>query len=145
MRPKSHYSLLLMGYRCWNLWIEMERLQPPLLPGSGRLLVSRCQLPSETWAAGVQNTEAMAERPWPGHTRLVPLALRILPASATCQSSCQVRETWMRSMYCTVTAKEIPTYTRFIGNVDLLNLRQGGWGRDLNWVYILRTQRLLFL
>lgn len=77
------------------------------------------------------------QKPWqkgpgPGHTWLVPLALRILPAPATCQSSCQVRETWVRGMYCPVTAKEIPTYTRFIGNVDLLNLRQGGWGRDLS-------------
>lgn len=48
-------------------------------------------------------------------------------------------------MYCPVTAKEITTYTRLIGNVDLLNLRQGGWGRDLSCVYLLRTQRLLFL
>ena len=27
-------------------------------------------------------------------------------------------------------AKEIPSYTRFVGNVDLFNLRQDGWGRD---------------
>lgn len=25
-KPTSHYFLLLMGCRCWNLWIEMERL-----------------------------------------------------------------------------------------------------------------------
>lgn len=32
MRLKSHYSLLL-----WVIDVEMERLQPPLFPGSGRL------------------------------------------------------------------------------------------------------------
>lgn len=47
---------------------------------------------------GVQNTEAMVERPLPQHMGLVPLAFRILPAPTICQSSCQVRETWMRDM-----------------------------------------------
>lgn len=59
---------------------------------------------------------------WP-----VPLDFRIFPAPAICQSSSQVRETWMRDMSLPpVAAKEIPSCTRFVGNVHLLNLRQDG-------------------
>lgn len=46
----------------------------------------------------MQNTEAMVGRPLPQHMGLVPLAFKILSGPTICQSSCRVREMWMRDM-----------------------------------------------
>lgn len=135
-----------MGYRCWNLWTGTVRLQPPLFPGSGSLWVDRCQLPLGTWASRCAKHRSHGERPLPRDMWLVPLALRILPALTTCQSSCQIRETWMREM-------SLPQWLwrKFQVTQGLLGTSQTCLtfgkmaGAGTCWICILRTQRLLFL
>lgn len=80
--------------------------------------------------AGVQSTEAMAERVLPG-TCVRSFSSQESPHSY-CLSVKLSGQGNLDERYVTapVAAKEISSYTRFVGKVDLLDLRQDGWGRD---------------
>lgn len=97
---EANTLLLLVGYGLQMLK-PMNRnceTSAPLFPDSGSLWVSRCQPPLETWASRCAKPRSHGKRPLPWAMQLVPLAPRILLVPTICQSSCQVRENWMRDM-----------------------------------------------
>lgn len=86
------------------------------------------------------------ERPLPRDIWLVPLALRILPAPTTCQSNCQVGETWVREMSPPQWLLRKFQVTHALLGMPQACLTFGEMaGAGTCRMCILRTQRLLFL